>query len=254
MIERIYNFLFNPKLEGYTFFKTLLYSIGYSIIVFILYYLLRRKNWIKLDERLVIHSYFLSLPFVAIRVLEDYSILQGILFITPWIEIMYVVSFLVSLFVLVRILKVHNYEKVSVVMSPLVFFSLILHLEDRFNFFIFLLNAILGMFFILLFFSLGFVNLYDRLVLLTHAYEALVTVFNVVFLGFYEQHVISRIFLEISPILFLSAKISFVLVFLKIVDFCTDRNEYLRNIIKLSFSVFGFSVGLRNLLQAIFSG
>ncbi|MEM4772995.1 MAG: DUF63 family protein [Nanoarchaeales archaeon] len=246
MIEKIYIYFFDPRKEGYTLLKTLVYSITFLISIFLIYKILKKLK-IKIDNSFLIFSHFLALPFSAIRVLEDYKIISGIIFITPWIEGLYLITFLVLISTLKKFLK-KKYEKPIFIFGILIFFALLFQLHIK-NFLAIQIYSFIVLFTFLLVFLLK-INIFNRLVIISQIYEALITTINVSIFGFFEQHILSRLILEIYPLIYLLIKLLFAILLIKTLDLSLiDSN--LKNYIKTSFSVLSFSVGTRNLLQAL---
>ncbi|MEM4773030.1 MAG: DUF63 family protein [Nanoarchaeales archaeon] len=246
MIEKIYIYFFDPKKEGYTLFKTFIYSVVFLIAIFLLYKFVKKQK-IKIDYRFAIFSHFLALPFSAIRVLEDYKIISSIVFITPWIEGLYIVFFVILMY-LSRKFLANSYEKIAFILGILMFFTFSFQLELK-NLQTLSIYLPLSFLFIILILIVR-INLFNRLLIIGQLYEATITIINVLFFGFYEQHVLSRLILEYFSIGYLFIKLIFIIFLIKILDI-TTLSEDSKNFIKTSFSVLSFSIGTRNLLQAL---
>ncbi|MEM5821247.1 MAG: DUF63 family protein [Candidatus Aenigmatarchaeota archaeon] len=242
-------YFLNPLESGYTFSKTLVYSVTLFLTLLFLYKIIKSKLKIKIDENFLIFSLFLSLPFSSLRVLEDYSIIKGIIFVTPWIEFLYFVFFLITLY-FVRNLK--NYEKISIIIGMPLFFAFLFQLEIKNLFAIYFFVLILLITIVLLkILKLLKLDLFDRLVILSQTYEGSITTINVFVFHLYEQHIFSRFLLENFGFFYLAFKIFSAILFIIAINFAFKENKEFANYLKTSIIVLSFAIGTRNFAQSL---
>lgn len=239
-------YFLDPLREGYTISKTLVYSLTLLISLILIYKILKSKLKIKIDEKFLIFALFLSLPFSSLRVLEDYSIIQSIFIVTPWIEAIYMLILLITLSI---VKNVKNYEKVSIIFGIPLFFVFLFQLEIK--------NHIAILYFILIFLTILFlfkilkIDFFDKLVILSQTYESLITVINVFVFNLYEQHILSRFLLENFGILYVFIKIFAALLFVTAINYSFKNNKEFANYLKTSIIVLSFSIGNRNFVQSL---
>ncbi|MEM5820698.1 MAG: DUF63 family protein [Candidatus Aenigmatarchaeota archaeon] len=239
-------YFLNPLKEGYTISKTLIYAFTLLASLILIYKILTSKLKIKIDENFLIFALFLSLPFSSLRVLEDYSIIQSIFIVTPWIEAIYMLILLITLSI---VKNVKNYEKVSIIFGIPLFFVFLFQLEIKnyiaILYFVLILSIIFSLFKILK------IDFFDKLVILSQTYESLVTVINVFVFNLYEQHILSRFLLENFGILYVFIKIFAALLFVTAINYSFKNNKEFANYLKTSIIVLSFSIGNRNFVQSL---
>jgi|GEM_PF-5707105 len=241
-MEKILEYLFQPLKEGYTLPKTFFYIFLLGIAIYLFYFLIERFK-IKINKFLI----FSILPFLffisTLRVYQDLGIFTSILFVTPWIEILFLIIVVFSYSFSLLLQKFFNlhYLKVFFLMGFLYFSFTFVNLP---------IKNILPLFYVFIFISpwIFFTKLFfsseDSFVITSHMFDAISSFVANHFFGLQEKHVIATYLFSFNPLLFIFLKF-FLIVFVVLI---LNRffNQHLRNYIKLILIFLGLGPALRN--------
>lgn len=247
-MEDLIKFFVDPKFGGYTLQKTLLYSILFLIVAYVVFKILK-----KFKFRFDVEFFTSILPLVfltsTIRVLEDYSIISGNIFVTPQLQLTFLPLFL-STIILMKIFLKEKWGK-AIFIFGLFLLSFSLTFLPLKNFHAFLYHF-LATFSLLTITAKLPTSPENKILIFSIMFECLITLINVQVFGFFEQHFITRSILEFSPILYPVVRILFLILLIKTADIYF-KEKSTNNYIKFLFSILSLGIGFRNLLQSIAS-
>lgn len=250
-------------LNGYNLVNTTIYTL-IVFLGYVYFYKFLKKKYpeLKIDNHFIYSVLSFVLLGSLLRILEQSY--TGVWLITPsnspleigfyfhtpgWLFLLAIV-FLVCFSLSVAFLKDKYYKlliPIGLLLSlPLLIYEL-LHLQHAFVLLITII-AILILFYIITYIA-KLKTIEDKLVILSQAVDFSATLSGFFFFKnlLYEQHPVSRIVIEINPLLFPIAKLFFAFLFLWVVDKTIEDKEE-RVYIKLLIIILGFLTGLRDLL------
>jgi len=247
--EFIKTYYINPVVlnEGYNFVNTLTYAILAVVVVYLTYRYLE-KSKVKVDKNFVMGILPLVIFGTFIRLFEEAGIYQSYFLVTPmiWIEAFAAV---VVLFLISRIIEkkfdIPYYKTLFVigVLSCLAPLYILLTRLMQVNGMLISLALLIPISLVLYFVKW---NTGNKLVLLSHAFDATATFTAVQFFGFRELHVVPRLLIEyFSPVSFIFVKLIVVVAVLIIIDKNSDDKNF-NNFLKFSIAIIGLAPAIRD--------
>jgi len=246
MLNKLVEYFTNPLAEGYTFGKTLSYSL-FFLIISVIIFKIANKNRVKINLKL----FFSFLPYLTlastVRVLRDYLILESIIFVTPWIQILFLLPFFLFLF-LCKKFKQETLEKVFLIFSLFLLGIAFSYLPIK-NWKAIIFSTLILIFSYFIINKTNYSNI-NKLLIFSVIYEFSITMVNVFYFNFYEQHFLTRYIMESFPILYPLIRIFIVLLLIKTLDNYIKETQT-NNFFKILLTTISLFIGIRNCLQAI---
>jgi uncharacterized membrane protein len=236
--------------EGFNIVNTTAYALLFLAFSFLSYNLLKRLK-IKIDLFLALSITPFILSAAIIRVLRDANILEGYLFVTPiiWLLFFFIItSFLILSRLLQERLKIPYYKFMFI--SGFAVFSFLLGMI-RINNPIALLYItifLLPLMFLLFILKMSKEN---KAVLGIQTFDSIVTAVSINWFGYEEQHVLPRWIIEISGTAFSFIIVKFLAVYACLLILDKQEDKQFSNFIKLLIAILGLSTGARDLLRLL---
>ncbi|MBI2547585.1 MAG: DUF63 family protein [Candidatus Aenigmarchaeota archaeon] len=245
----IYQYYIQPIFlnQGYNFVNTLTYAFIVVIAAYLSFKFIE-KSKIKIDRNFVVSIVTLVVFGTMVRLLEEYGIVVSYFLVTPliWIEVFALVFalFLVSRLVEKRF-KIPYYKTLTLAGILLIIIPMTLVLSQ--------IKQLKGMgialglmipFAVILYlvkWKLG-----NKLVAMSHIFDATATFTAIQFFGFKELHVVPRLLIgAFSPVSFIIIKVIVVVGVLLLIDrYSEDKN--FNNFLKLIIAIIGFAPAIRD--------
>jgi len=253
MVEGILDYFLHPKKTGYDVQKTLVYAIVLIAAVYGLYELLKRLK-VRIDRRLAVGV----APYVvfggALRVLQDAGVVDSYFcyfFVTPGI---YVFVFSVMFAVLLLSLFIERrigvpYFKTLFTVGCFLATAMVL-LPFR-NFYGMLIVLVLFAPWLAAFRLLKW-GAANKWVSLLHIFDATTTSVALHFFGFYEQHVVPTLFIELfGPFSFIALKVAAIVIILLLIDKFggkSGKDKEFEDYLKLVIGILGGATACRDFM------
>ncbi|MEM4460896.1 MAG: DUF63 family protein [Nanopusillaceae archaeon] len=246
MLNKLAEYFINPLAEGYTFGKTLFYFI-FFLIISVVAFKIANKNGVKINLKL----FFSFLPYLTlastVRVLRDYLILESSIFVTPWIQILFLIPFFLFLF-LCRKFNQEILQKIFLIFSLILLGIALSYLPIK-NSMAIVLSILILIFSYFIVKKIKYSHI-NKLLVFSIIYEFSITIVNVFYFNFYEQHFLTRYIMENFPILYPLTRIIIALLLIKTLDNYIKETQT-NNFFKIYLTTISLSIGIRNCLQAI---
>ncbi len=229
--------------EGYNWVNTITYAIILVIAIYFTYKLLKKFK-VKIDRNFSIGLLIFALVGATWRVMEDLRLIPmpwTVLFITP---IIYFILYPIALIPLIlKGSKFITYVGIAILIPSL---FIVLFRNWVHPFAIILIPGIAFLVSIPLYF-IRFFNKFENLFFVFgHMVDSFATYFSVKFFGYGEKHVLTSILLKISPISFIVAKYSIVLLIIYLLkDWRDEPRIYTISIL----AMLGLATGFRDTLR-----
>ncbi len=234
---------------GYNFVNSTTYALIFIAAIYLIFLLLRKMK-IPIDKRFVIAIFPYAVLGSFVRVLEDAGIVKNYLLKTPMIWGIMVIfiacMFLVSILIQ-RKFNVPYFKTMFLVSIILIMFPLLM-LKFR-NFYSSLLVIGFLVPWILIFCFIRW-KTENKLVALSHIFDATASFVAVNFFGFFELYPISRFLVGSNPFSFVIVKAFIVISILILIDRFSEDKEF-NNYLKLIIGILGFAPGMRNFLSLL---
>ena len=250
-LEEIISYFTNPTAIGYTPEKTLIFALLLVVAVSIIFEMLKKFK-IKVDQKLAISVLPYVLLGATIRGLRDAeNIFISDLFVTPGI---YVVTFSIAFIGLLVALVIKRkfdipYFKTFFIIG-LFSFAVLLPFINFVNLQGFLLVSLFYLPWIIILYKIKW-NTSNKLVTAAQMFDATATYVALQYFGYYEQHVVPSIFINIfSPISFIFLKVVGIVTILLLLDRFKGDKEF-NNYLKLIIGILGLGTGTRDFLRLL---
>lgn len=248
--DEIVSYFTDPTATGYTPEKTLIFALLLVASAYGIFELLKKLK-LKVDYKLVLGV----IPYVVLagtlRVTQDAGIFNTWWLITPG---MYVTAFIIILTALIFSLTIERKFKIPYFKT---FFLLGVIATAVFLSFLNFVNSS-GFVLFVLFYSPWIIILYkvkwnipNKLVTAAQMFDATATYVALQYFGYYEQHVVPSLFINIfSPISFIFLKIAGIVTILLLLDKFKEDKEF-NNYLKLIIGILGLGTGTRDFLRLL---
>ncbi len=243
--------------EGYNWVNTLTYGFVLIIASYLIYRYL--KSRIAMDKKFYYSVSLFILVGSSARVIKDMGVSESYVLVTPLIFFLVFGITFTSLLIFVRVFKEDYYKYLAG--EALIFFVIILALLVR--------NAtaynVEGFFYIVVtaaavsvavYYVSKFLNLHyitgNMEIMGGHMLDASATSFGLYLFGYFEQHMVPGLFIEVfrTPFVMFPLKIAVVGVVLSAVEETKELDQ--KTFIKLIILILGAAPGLRDLLRILF--
>lgn len=246
MVTReILDYFLYPKATEYDVPKTLLYAIVFVLAIWLVYRFLKNRK-IKVDKRLAVAIS----PYVAfggiLRVLQDIGIVDSYLFVTPVIyaTVFFITFLTLNLSLLIERRQKTPYFKSLFIVGLLLTTFLIIFIKPT-NLRGLLLVMIMYLPWVVIFSQIKW-GVTNRVVTLVQMFDATTTYVAVNFFGFYEQHVLPTVLINLfSPVSFIFVKLVGIVAILILIDRFSKDIEF-NNYLKLIMGILGGATGVRD--------
>ncbi len=240
----------------YTAGETLLYSLAFIAFVWLSYYLVRRLD-IRLDRNFIAGWSGWILVMAGVRVLEDQQVLTSPMFITPFIDMVFIaiVFSLIIAFGRFGLLERQDGRRAWVAMPLVVFLPVAYHLRYTNLYGL----SIIAMIFIVIVISLyiisrrypGYLGLENAAVISAHMLDASATFVAIYLFSAIEKHIVPDLFIGmLGPAVMFPLKLAVLYPVLLLIDrYSEDAAE--RRYIKLMIYSLGLGTGLRDTIQVL---
>lgn len=272
IIDIFQNKIVDPMINqtGYNFYNTFLIASIVLLSYFVGYQLLKRH--IKLDREFLNTLIIFTIIGAFLRILEeDYIVFGGLIkrslnpleigfyFYTPGLLILLVLLYLFFFLISYLIYKQKYFillKKIGHIFLLVISIIVLINIVNWPIFFLSLIIICLIFYYLIKIFNkLIKTNQYyeNKLLILSQTIDFSATLIGVYFFkGYlYEEHFISRIIIEVSPIFFIILKLFLCFLFIYILDYLyyskTEKDQKIRYI-KQIIIILGFLTGIRNLL------
>jgi len=260
MIEEFINENFlTPLCHYYTPIGTITYGLILVLAVIGTYKLLKKLN-VKIDKKFLIGI----LPFIIYggwtRALRDYGLGlydQSKLFCSPpiyfFMFLIALASLLFGIFIERKVNKKFSYEKTMLIIGAL-FLLYNATITQIVNIFAFSFILFLAGSWSLIFFGIHklkpkLLSLENVGILSAHLLDASATFTALTFFGFYEQHVVPNLFIDIfGPWIFFPLKIIVVWTALWLID-KYEKDLFFKRFLKIIILILGLPLGIRDFLS-----
>lgn len=260
--KALIDYLLAPKQTGYDIPKTFIYAALLVLAVYSIYKTLKRLR-IGIDKRLAIAVS----PYVvfggALRVLQDAAVLNSYIFVTPGI---YVFVFCITFGVLALSLALQKrfgvpYYKTAFVLGLLLLpFTLAQLSFSNLYSVILVLTALLPWFVIFKLPPRSWItskisnwSVENKIVTLLHLFDATTTAVSLSFFGYFEQHVLPTLFINVfGPFSFVFLKVVAIVVILVVMDkFSRPEDKEFKNYLKLVIGILGAATASRDFIGLV---
>lgn len=236
---------------GYNPINTFAYALLFVIVTYLVYEFLKKFK-IRPDKRFVLAITPWVIFGIFLRVMEDSGLIKSKLFVTPNIWLLFtflIASGLVFSKFLEKKYKI-PYFKFMVVLG-LVGVGILLPFMRIRNFRGLLYTFLWFLPWLLILKFIRWSN-ENKLVTLSQLFDATATFVSLQYFGYYEQHVLPRVIIELTgiPFSFVVVKFIVVVVILKILDEYSDDKEF-ASYLKIVIGLLGFITGARDLLRLV---
>ncbi len=249
----IIDYFLSPKETGYDIPKTFSYSIVLVLASYIVFKILKKLD-IRIDEKLAISI----TPYVAfgamLRVIQDIGVFNSYFFVTPGIYL-FVFSITFSSIALSLILKKRfglDYFKTTFIIGTLLLPFMMVHLK---------IENVKGLLMVLIFFLPWLIasrivnwDIKNKIIVLLHMFDATTTFVSLKFFGYYEQHIVPTILINLfGPLSFIPIKLLVITSVLVIIDNLEGSEEDIefKNYIKLIIGILGAATGTRDVISLL---
>jgi uncharacterized membrane protein len=250
MWQDILEYFLSPTKTGYDVPKTMVYSLALVLAVYIGFKIFERLK-IKVNGRFALAT----APYVifgsALRVLQDTSVVNSILFVTP-----HIYTFVASIASLIFLLSIFLERKMGIPYFKIPFICGIVLLAvtvcylTPVNFYGMFLVAIVFLPWILVFAAIKW-SLSNKIVTLIHVFDATTTFAAVNFFGYGEQHVLPRFLIDVfGPLSFVLVKLATVVFILLVIDKFSKDKEF-NNYLKFVIGILGGATSARDLIALL---
>jgi uncharacterized membrane protein len=244
--------------EGYNWVNTITYGLVLIAATYIVYRYLKPR--ITLDEKFYYSVSTFILVGASARVIKDMGVSESYILVTPLIFFLIFGITFVSLIVTVRLFK-EDYYKYLVGIALVLFCGILIILivnAETFNagalVYIVVTAAAVTVLvhYVSKFLHLEFITKNIE-IMGGHMLDASATSFGLALYGYFEQHMVPGLFINITgtPFVMFPLKIAVVGVVLSAVE--DIKEDGYRNFIKLVVLILGAAPGLRDLLRIIFN-
>lgn len=249
--DEVIGYFTDPTAVGYTPEKTAVFAILLVVAVYAIYEILKKMK-IEADYKFAIGV----IPYVAlgstIRVLRDANyVFTSDLFVTPGI---YFVTFFIALAGLLIALALNRkfgipYFKIFFTIGLLAF-AVFVSFLNFVNLQGFLLVSLFYLPWLIILYKIKW-NAPNKLATAAQMFDATSTYVAIQYFGYYEQHFIPSIFINIfSPASFIFLKIIGIVVILLLIDKFKGDREF-NNYLKLIIGILGLGTGTRDFLRLL---
>ncbi len=249
-LEEIISYFTNPTAIGYTPEKTLIFALIFVASVYATYEMLKKIK-IKTDYKLGLGIIPYILLAGALRVTQDAGVFNTWWLITPG---MYLTAFtlivvaLLSSILLERKFGVPYFKTFFLI--GLLAFSVIVSLLNFVNSTGLILVSLFYLPWIIILYKIRW-SIANKLVTMAQMFDATATYVAIQYFGYYEQHYVPSIFINIlSPISFIFLKIVGIVSILLLLDRFKGDKEF-NNYIKLMIGILGLATGTRDFLRLL---
>ncbi len=249
-LDEVISYFTDPTATGYTPEKTLIFALIFVASVYVTYEMLKKFK-IKVDYKLVLGIIPYILLAGALRVTQDAGVFSTWWLITPG---MYFTAFTIILVALLLSILLERkfgipYFKIFFIIGLLAFAVIVSLLQ--------FVNST-GLILVSLFYLPWTIILYkvrwgiaNKLVTMAQMFDATATYVAIQYFGYYEQHYVPSIFINIfSPVAFIFLKIAGIVAILFLIDRFKGDNEF-NNYIKLMMGILGLATGTRDFLRLL---
>lgn len=258
LTKDLIDYFLAPKQTGYDVAKTLLYASILVAAVYSIYEILKGLK-VKIDQRLAVAVTPYIVFGAAIRVLQDAAVINSYFFMTPGIYVLVFGITFCALTISIVLQKRFStpYHKITFVLGLLLLPFTLAQLDFA-NFY--------GGGLVFLFFVPWVVafeaaskisskiskwSLENKIVTLTHIFDATTTAVALSFFGYYEQHVLPTFFINIfGPFSFVFLKATVIIGILVLIDRVSDDKEF-NNYLKLVIGILGAATGSRDFITLL---
>ena len=234
---------------GYNFVNSLTYAIFFIGAIYLIFIFLNRSK-IPVDKKFLIAVFPYVILGSFVRILEDAQIVTNYILVTPVIWGIFLFGILFLLFTTRLIERKFNipYYKTMFLISIILLAFPITFLSFN-NFYVLFLVSVFFLPWVLLSFLIKW-SIVNKLVVLSHIFDATASAVAITSFNFFEQYPIPRFLSGIHPIVYIIVKASIVAGILILID-RTSKDKNYNNYLKFIITVLGFAPGLRNLLSMI---
>lgn len=249
-LDEIISYFTDPTAIGYTPEKTLILALILVFAVSVIYEILKKLK-IKVDWKLAVGVVPYVLLATVLRVLQDAGTFNTVWLITPGIYVTMIFFILSVLAVSILIERKFGIPYFKILFATgILAIALFLPLLNFVNLEGFLLVSAFYAPWIIVLYLVKW-NVANKLVTAAQMFDATSTFVALQYFGYYEQHVVPSIFINIfSPISFVFLKIVGIVAILLLLDRFKGDEEF-NNYLKLIIGILGLGTGTRDFLRLL---